>query len=385
MRIGIIAPPWLPVPPLGYGGTEGVLDCLVRGLQAEGHEVLLATTGESTCPVPKVHVHERAVGIGTGDATAELLHVLHAYRHLKACDIVHDHTLVGPLYSKWFPDLQVVTTNHGPFDSTLTPLYRAIAPEVPIIAISHHQASLAKGIPIAAVIHHGIDVEEWPIGPGQGGYALFLGRLHPNKGAHVAARVARRAGIPLLIAAKCSEPAEKEYFEAAIRPQLGGGVEYLGEVNREAKAELLGDALCLLNPIAWPEPFGMVMVEAMACGTPVIATRSGAAPEIVDDGTVGYLCSSEDALVEALGKVASLERERCRSYVAERFSLKRMVRQHVRFYEELLDGSKRASLSSTLWTASIGPGAPVPTSAAELALRRPTAPATADLAAREAS
>ena len=342
MRVAIVAPPWLPVPPPAYGGTEAVLDGLARGLEAGGHEVLLVTTGDSTSPVPTRHFYEHSIGVGAGTATSELNHVLFAYQQFEGVDIVHDHTLVGPLYSEWFPHLRVLTTNHGPFEGDLYPFYRAICDRVPIIAISRHQASMAPDVRVARVIHHGIDVNQFPVGRGQGGYALFLGRCHPNKGVHVAATVAREAGVPLLIAAKCSEPLEVDYFEHRVRPLLGGDIQFVGEADRLTKLDLLADAACLLNPIDWAEPFGMVMLEALACGTPVVASDRGAAPEIVEDGRVGFVCNDPETLVEALAKVDSIDRSYCRSHVARRFSVSRMVDEHVALYEEILSKTTKS-------------------------------------------
>ncbi len=256
MRIMIVAPPWLPVPPPGYGGTEAVLDGLARGLRAAGHDVLLYTTGESTCEVERAFVFERAIGVGEGGAAQEIRQVVHAYEMADGFDVVHDHTLIGPLYSERFPHLRVVTTNHGPFESDLIDLYRIVADRVPVIAISRHQASTAGDVPIAAVIHHGVEPSEFPVGDGSGGYALFLGRMNPSKGAHVAAVVARKAGIPLRIAGKCQEPLEIDYLETVIKPLLGSDVEYLGEVDHAAKLELLGGATALLNPSPGPSRSG---------------------------------------------------------------------------------------------------------------------------------
>jgi glycosyltransferase involved in cell wall biosynthesis len=334
LRIAIVAPPWLPVPPPAYGGTENTLDTLARGLQKAGHEVLLCTTGDSTCPVERTWVFEQSIGVGSGTSVDEIRHVTHAYGALKGVDVVHDHTLVGPLYSAAFPHLPVVTTNHGPFNEDLINVYRAVAGRVPVVAISRHQASTAQDVPIAAVIHHGIDLDEYPVGAGGGGYALFLGRMHPGKAPHVAARIAREAGYPLLIAAKMREPEEHAYFDAKVRPLLGADVTFVGEVDREDKIALLADADCLLNPIAWPEPFGMVMVEALACATPVLTTRFGAAPEIVDDGVVGFVRSEEADLVQALGRLSEIDRGACRRHVEERFSAERMVTKHVAVYRE---------------------------------------------------
>jgi glycosyltransferase involved in cell wall biosynthesis len=338
MRIAIVAPPWLPIPPPGYGGTENLLDALARGLKRAGHDVVLCTTGDSTCPVGRTSVFEKAIGVGSGSSVDEIRHILHAYEEVQDCDVVHDHTLVGPLYSAAFPDLPVVTTNHGPFNAELIDLYRVLSDRVPVIAISKHQASTATGVRIAAMIHHGVSLDDFPVGKGGGGYAMFLGRMHPGKAPHIAARIAQEASFPLKIAAKMNEPAEHAYFEEMVRPLLGGNVEYVGEVDRPTKLALLSEAECLLNPIVWPEPFGMVMIEALACGTPVLTTPFGAAPEIVGDGVVGFVRSGRADLVEALRHVYEIDRGACRQRVEERFSVERMVADHVEVYERAAAG-----------------------------------------------
>src|SRR3954470_9304501 len=287
MRIGIIAPPWAPVPPTAYGGTEAVIDNLARGLGRLGHDVLLFTTGDSTCATDRRWVLRQSDPSRIGNTLVELRHVVHAYDAMRDVDIVHDHTVVGPLYASRDRSLPVVTTNHGPFDDEFGTLYRALHDQVAIVSISKHQASTAPDIHVDAVIHHGVDPEAFPVGRGDGGYFLFLGRMAPEKGARQAALAARAAGVDLLMAAKLRQPAEHRYFDEHIRPLLGRGVEYLGEVSHEQKLTLLAGAVGLLNPIHWPEPFGMVMIEALACGTPVFAFPYGAAPEIVDDGESG--------------------------------------------------------------------------------------------------
>jgi len=321
LRIAIIAPPWVPVPPPAYGGTETVLDTLARGLAAAGHEVLLYTTADSTCPVRRSWVFESARGVGAaGAAAAELRHVLAAYEAVADYEVVHDHTLIGPVYANRFPWLPVVTTDHGPFVGDLGPLYRAVSDRAPVIAISHHQASRAAGVNLAGVVHHGVDLDRFAVGEGRGGYGLFLGRMHPDKGVHVAVRAARASGMPLKIAAKMSESHEISYFTERVKPLLGGDTEYIGEVGGAEKVRLLGEATCLLNPIGWPEPFGMVMVEALATGTPVVATHAGAAPEIVEHGVTGFLADDLGELSAALGKVAELDRQACRQAARQRFS-----------------------------------------------------------------
>ncbi|MHB8245867.1 MAG: glycosyltransferase family 4 protein [Acidimicrobiales bacterium] len=326
------------MPPPAYGGTENVLGALATGLQRAGHEVVLCTTGDSTCPVERTSVFDTAIGVGSGNSVDEIRHVLHSYEAIRDVDVVHDHTLVGPLYSAAFPRLPVVTTNHGPFNADLIDLYRVLSDRVPVIAISRHQASTATGVRIAAVIHHGVNLEEFPVGKGGGGYAAFLGRMHPGKAPHIAARIAIEAGMPLKIAAKMNEPEEWAYFNAMVRPLLGGDVTYVGELNRREKLELLSGAECLLNPIAWPEPFGMVMIEALACGTPVLTTPFGAAPEIVEDGTVGFVRADATGLVVAIGRIDEIERAACRRRVEQRFAVERMVDDHVSVYERAAAG-----------------------------------------------
>ena len=341
MRIMLIAPPWVAVPPIAYGGTEAVLDTLARGLHRTGNDVVLFTTGDSTCDVPRASVLPAAIGVGKGGSATELRHVIHAYEAAidAEVDIVHDHTLAGPVYADRFAGLPVVTTNHGPFESELGDYYRAIASGTPIIAISHHQAASAVDIPLAGVIHHGVDPERFPAGRGDGGYAVFLGRMCPEKGIPAAIRAARRAGIPLRIAAKMSEPAELLYFERVVRPLLGGEIDYIGEVGGADKTALLGGAVCLLNPIDWPEPFGMVMVEALACGTPVVTTPMGAAPEIVTHGKTGFVCSGDDNLARAVAASARLDRNECRKEVTDRFSADRMVADHLALYDKVAANS----------------------------------------------
>ncbi len=339
MRIGLIAPPWTPIPPPLYGGIEVVVDQLARGLQAAGHDVLLCTTGDSTCPVPKTWVLPEAEGSRIGSAVPELRHVLHAYEAVRDCDVVHDHTIMGPFHAATIPDLPVATTIHGPFNDDLRDLYGALVPRVPIIAISHAQHRAAPEIPVARVIHHGIDASMFPFGDGSGDrdgpYLLFLGRMAPDKGAHRAVRAARQAGARLLLAAKMREPREQQYFDEVVEPLLGADAVYLGEVPHERKLELLAGAAGLVFPIRWNEPFGMVMIEAMACGTPVVAFREGAAPEVVDDGQTGFLCDDEAAMVDAIGRLDTISRLACRQSVEGYFSTERMASEHIELFEAL--------------------------------------------------
>jgi glycosyltransferase involved in cell wall biosynthesis len=337
MRIGLIAPPGVPVPPPAYGGTESVIDRLSRGLVRAGHEVLLAAAANSTCPVPQLSDSD-AAGERTPvcvDTMSEMRHIVRSYAAMSEMDLVHDHTVIGPLYGQASFRGPVVTTAHGPFDATLGPMYRAMRGAA-VVAISFHQATTAVGVPLAGVIHHGLDVGSVPEGRGDGGYASFLGRMSPEKGPREAALVARAAGVPLRMAAKLREPAERDYFEAKVKPLLCSDVEFLGELGYADKLELLRGSFALVNPMRWAEPFGLVMIEALATGTPVVATPVGSAPELVDDGVTGYLRTGVAGMAAALLDSSQLDRATCRAVAARRFSSERMVAEHIRLYEELL-------------------------------------------------
>ncbi len=345
MQIGIIAPPWVPVPPPAYGGTEAVIDNLARGLQAIGHHVRLFTVGESTCPVSRDHLFPTAVDL-MGDTMAETDHVLAAYEALSDMDVIHDHTTLGPLMAGRRPPGQppVVATNHGPFTDQTRRIYARIAEHASVVAISHSHAASARGVPISAVIHHGIDLEVYRPGPGDGGYLLFVGRMSPTKGVHNAVRIAKEAGWPLVMATKVREPAEKIYFEEQVRPLLDPGDELPVEQPLERRLEMFRSAHALLNPIQWREPFGLVMAEAQASGTPVLAFPNGAAPEIVDHGQTGYLGADDGVLAASVDKVQELDRGACRRRVEREFSLERMAHDHVRLYHRVLahDGDSAA-------------------------------------------
>lgn len=339
MRIAVIAPPWAPVPPALYGGIELVVDRLAVGFKDAGHEVLLYTTGDSTSDVERRWVLEESEGQRIGMAVPELRHVFHAYDEIArwGADVVHDHTVAGPFFAAdHSPDVPVATTIHGPFNAELTDLYERIASHTPIIAISNAQAASAPSVAVARVIHHGISASDFPVGSGTGGYCLFLGRMAPEKGAHRAIAACKAAGVPLLMAAKMREASERAYFAEFVEPHLSDGVSYLGEVPHARKLELLAHATALVNPIRWNEPFGLVMVEALACGTPVVAFAEGAAPEIIEHGTTGFLCDTADDMASAITEAGSLDRRACRAAIEGYFSTGRMVDEHLSLFREMI-------------------------------------------------
>jgi glycosyltransferase involved in cell wall biosynthesis len=335
MRIGIIAPPWIPVPPPAYGGIESLLDMLARALQAEGHDVVLAASGDSTSPVPRLSGFPDSDPAMMGVTTHELRHLIRAYARLDDVDVIVDNTLAGPILARTATTLPVVTIAHGPFIPLVRELYGAASPDMAFVAISGHQASTAEEIRIARVIHHGIHVGDVPVGAG-GSDACFLARMTPDKGIVEAIRVAERAGIHLRIAAKMQEPPEFEYFEEVVRPALGSNAEYVGELSTDEKYELMGASGVLINPIQWDEPFGLVMIESLATGTPVVATSRGSVPEIVVEGVTGFIRDDLEELAGTVDDALRLDRAACRASVEERFTDVRMARDYVALFEDLL-------------------------------------------------
>lgn len=335
VKIGLIAPPWLSVPPSGYGGTEAVVDVLARALVEAGHDVLLAAAGDSTCPVPCIPGMPPSDPMQVGASAPELRHAIRAYAALADMDVIHDHTLIGPHLQQRPRRVPVITTAHNRFTPELLDVYRAQPADVGIVAISHHQAATARGVNISRVIHHGLSTASIPQGTG-GDYACFLGRMSPDKGVREAIAIAQRAGLPLRIAARVREPGEIDYFETVIAPLLNRDIVLVGELTADEKYKLLGGALALLNPIQWDEPFGMVMLEALATGTPIIATRRASVPEIVEDTVTGYIGDTVEELVSGLSRASHLDRARCRKSVEQRFSPSLMAARHLALYRSRL-------------------------------------------------
>ena len=345
MRIGLIAAPWIPVPPPNYGGTELVVDHIARGLAARGHDVRLFTVPESTCPVDRHYVLPKAAE-PMGFTVPEAQHVLAAYEAFDDVDVIHDHTVLGPAIAAGHkhPDIPVVFTNHNLVTPQTRPLLHAAAAAGSLVAISHDQYSRDPDIEVSAVIHHGIDVDRYPLGPGRGGYALFLGRMNPDKGPERAIRIARAAGMPLKMVVKMWEPGEKAFFRDVVEPLLGPDIELYLHSTHEQNVELLRHAEALINPINWHEPFGLVMPEALSCGTPVLAFARGAAPEIIQHGVTGWLGADETDLAKALTRVHDFDRATCRQLVETRFTLQRMARDHERLYRRLINSKQAAAV-----------------------------------------
>ena len=334
LRIAMVAPPWYPVPPQAYGGIEQLIADLVRPLADLGHKVTLIGVGEDTeADLVDLRTFDRPQSYRMGEALPELLHAARANRLIAAMnvDVVHDHSLAGPVTAT-ARDTRTVLTVHGPVNGELGELYDELGDSIELVAISEAQRSLRPGLNWVATVHNAIDVAEYPYRDDKQDYVLFLGRMCHDKGVHLAIDAARAAGRRLLVAAKCSEDAEHAYFDEHIRPRLGAGVEYLGEVDVARKRELLRDASCLLLPVLWEEPFGLVMVEALACGTPVVALRRGSVPEVVIDGVTGLVCDEPGELAAALDEVRRIDPLACRRDAERRFDLPVMAQAYERVY-----------------------------------------------------
>jgi len=353
MRIAQVAPPFESVPPARYGGTERVVATLTDELVRRGHDVTLFASGDSRTTAHLVPIVDRALwhqkppykdllpfwAIALG-CVAE---------HLAEFDVIHNHLDYWAFPLARLAPSPMVTTLHGRLDlPELQPLYRAFA-DVPLVSISDAQRAPLPFANFVATIYHGIELNQFTFTPRSRGYLAFLGRTSPEKGLDTAVHVARRVGMPLKIAARKPLPFARDpgvrrdwrYFHEVIEPLLDAeGVEFIGEVGGRAKDQFLGGAAALLFPISWPEPFGLVMAEALACGTPVIALRNGSVPEVIRPGATGFVCDTEDELVEAVGQIGEIDRAACRAEAERRFSPGTMAERYEQVYEQLLDRPK---------------------------------------------
>ena len=339
MRVAMIAPPWFPVPPTAYGGTEAVVALLADGLVHRGVDVTLFASGDSRTRARLEFVHATARSVDIGQMAAELEHVLACLGSGDEFDLIHDHSGLLALTVAASTRTPFVHTAHGPMLGRSGVLYSSAIrfnPAASLISLTQAQRRAAPRLPWVANCPNAIEVERFPFRAGHDGYVAFLGRMSPEKGAGDACVIARRAGVELRIAAKCREPAERAYFEAHVAPHLGHGVEYLGELGHEEKGVLLRDAQALLAPIDWEEPFGLVFAEAAACGTPVVATRRGSVPEVVVDGVTGVVRETVGELPAALELVDALDPHAIRRHAEQHFAPERMVSDYLAAYSLVL-------------------------------------------------
>jgi len=353
LRIAQLAPPFESVPPTGYGGTERVVSTLTEELVRRGHDVTLFASGDSRTSARLTPLVDTALwhrDPPSNDFTPHQSAIFgKILDRIDEFDLVHSH-----LDYRGFPlavatQTPMLSTLHGRLDvPNLVEIYRAFA-DLPLVSISDAQRRPLATANWQGTVYHGIDLDQFTFNPEPGRYLAFLGRISPEKGLDVAIRVARRAGVPLLIAARPPLPfdhspevwRDRAYFEQVVEPLLSGpGVELIGQVGGAEKDEFLRDAAALLFPIRWPEPFGLVMAEALACGTPVLALSEGSVPEVIDPGVTGFVCHLEDELVRAVERIPELDRWRCRAEAERRFSPGAMAEAYETVYAGLLAGAR---------------------------------------------
>jgi glycosyltransferase involved in cell wall biosynthesis len=334
LRVAVLAPISWRVPPRHYGPWEQFASLLTEGLVAAGADVTLFATGDSV-----TSARLRSV-IATGwseDAAvvpkvAECLHISEVFERASEFDVIHNSFDFLPLSYSRLVSTPVVTTIHGFSSPTILPVYRKYNRDGAFIAIS--EADRDPSLHYLATIHHGIDTDAFRLHPDPGGYLLFFGRIHPDKGAAEAVEVARRMGLPLVIAGIVHD---QPYFDECVAPYVDGDqVRYVGSVGAEARAALLGGALALLHLISFEEPFGFSVVEAMACGTAVVAFRRGSMPEVIEDGLSGYMVDSVDEVAAAVEAAGRLDRASIRAYAVSRFGRDRMAAEYLRAYAEVV-------------------------------------------------
>jgi glycosyltransferase involved in cell wall biosynthesis len=357
LRVALLAPPFESVPPRLYGGTERVVFELARGLQARHVETTVFASGDSTVPGRLVPVTGTALRLRQPpvfDVAAHQLQMLAIVaEHASEFDVIHNHNDGWMLPLHRMTTTPMLTTLHGRLDLPDLQLSLRAFREGKFISISDSQRHPAPGLNWAGTIHHGLDLTRFQFHPEPGKYLAFLGRISFEKRPDLAIQIAKQAGVPLKIAAKVETGRDQEYFESMIRPHIDGrNVEFIGEISESEKSEFLGGALGLVFPIDWPEPFGLVMIESLACGTPVLARPMGSVPEILKDCTTGYLDLDTSRLARRVHDLERIDRIGCRRWVNERFSVERMVEDHLNVYHRAL--GDRRNLVHSVGFARVG-------------------------------
>jgi glycosyltransferase involved in cell wall biosynthesis len=340
LKIALIAPPFIAVPPADYGGTELFVAHLAEGLSQLGLEVVVYTNGESTVDTERRWIYGSAEWPLKNPSHAWIKCLNHeswaVHEAASYCDVLHVQSPEALAVSR-FVERPTVLTLHGPHDGKLSEFY-SFYPEVSFICISDAQCK-QESMPKMRTVHHGIDLGQYRLVQNKEQYLSFIGRIAPLKGTHIAIDVAQRTGIPLKIAGDV-QPMYREYFENKIKPQIDGKlVEYIGLADLQAKNELLGNSMAMLFPIQWNEPFGLVMVEAMACGTPVLAMPGGSVPEVVREGVSGHICRSVVQMAKR-ARDLNFDPVAVRQHVADKFSIQRMAKEYAEVYESALQETR---------------------------------------------
>jgi len=343
MRIAQVSPLFESVPPKTYGGTERVVSYLTEELVRRGHDVTLFASGDSTTAARLNAVCARSLRLDesvTDTLAYHHLELAKVFRLRQDFDIVHFHVDYLHFPTSRQSALRHVTTLHGRLDlPELAPLYDEF-PEMPVVSISESQRAPLPNANWLATIHHGVPEDLYRFREEPGEYLAFLGRVSPEKGLHTAIELASHLGMPLKIAAKVDR-ADREYFSEVILPLLRRpNIEFLGEIDEQAKSDFLGGARALLSLVEWPEPFGLVLIEAMACGTPIIACPRGSIPEIIEDGRSGFIARNLEEAIGAVRRLPAISRRECRNAFERRFTVARMAEDYERLYERLGGGDQ---------------------------------------------
>lgn len=341
MRIAQVAPLYESVPPKFYGGTERIVSYLTEALFAFGHDVTLFASGDSKTQAKLVKVIPRALRLFTDVVDPQVSHVLELQKVIQQrdrFDVIHFHCDYLHFPLSRLARLPQLTTLHGRLDiRDLYPLYKEFT-DMPLVSISDRQRDPLPFANWLSTVYHGLPLDLYEPGYEPENYVGFLGRVSPEKGVESAVEIARALRVPLRLAAKIDK-ADRDYFVAKVEPLLKlPGVDYIGEINESEKRRFLARARCLLFPIDWPEPFGLVMIEALACGTPVLAFNKGSVPEIIEPGVTGYIAESVEEAIALYPKVIALDRRRVRERFCERFSAEGMAKNYIALYEQLLTG-----------------------------------------------
>jgi len=336
LHIAMVAPPYFDVPPAAYGGIETVVADLVDALVARGHKVTLIGAGRHATRAQRfITTYDTGPADRLGEPMPEIVHAAKVASILDTLDVdvIHDHTMAGPLMARGRLTPTVVTA-HGPVTGDPGDFYGALGDTIQLVAISDAQRAKAPELPWAARVHNAIRAQTFPFRSEKEDYALFLGRFHPEKAPHLAIDAARGAGLPVVLAGKCSEPVERAYFAREIEPRIGKDVTIFGIADATAKRRLLSRARCMLFPIQWDEPFGLVVIEAMVCGTPVVALRRGAVPELIVDGQTGVVVDSIDELPDGITRARSIDPVACRKHVEAGFTVEVMAEGYESVYRQ---------------------------------------------------
>lgn len=352
LHIVLVAPPYFDIPPLGYGGVEAVVAALADELVTHGHRVTLLGAGRAGTKARFIRVWDEVQTRRLGEPYPEIVNAMKAWRIIEELhardpiDIVHDHTFAGPGNAAAYRMLGIptVVTVHGPVDPEMHEYYRSFDRSVRLVAISDRQRSLAPDLNWIARVHNAIRPEEWPFRTEKLDYALFLGRYAPYKGPHLALEAAHTAGLRLVLAGKCNELPERTFFDKFVAPLLADGDDVFGEADAVAKRQLLAGARCLLFPIQWEEPFGIVMIEAMVCGTPVVALRGGAVEEVIEPGVTGFICDDPEELPDAIARVGEIDPYACRERVERLFATDRFAAGYEAAYRRVIETATEPAL-----------------------------------------